>query len=175
MAGSSRLARGLLLSPLVRNARLASASLVFLALALLSGAGCAALQVQRPSASIRTVAVTTVSLGAVDGQLMVDIHNPNGFSVPLSGIDWELSVGGARAVRGHADLHQDIPANASAPVTVTLRVSPADAIAVAGAVVAGRTDYRLHSTLTFSTPLRPIQVDLDHQGTLGQAAAVVLR
>ena len=61
---------------------------------------------ERPTATVRNVSVSSAGFRGVTGQLQVDVMNPNAFNVPLSGIDWQLSIGGARAVTGQVQLQQ---------------------------------------------------------------------
>src|SRR5262245_33453838 len=89
-----------------------------------------------PNARGRDGPVSAAGLGGVTGQLQLDVTNPNGFGVPLAGIDWQLSIGGARAVTGTVQLSQTIPARGVAPVATSLTVTAHDAIEVAS-VLAG--------------------------------------
>ena len=50
------------------------------------------------------------ALAKLLGELDLEVQNPNAFGVPLSGIDWELTIGGARAITGRAELSKTIPA-----------------------------------------------------------------
>jgi hypothetical protein len=47
-----------------------------------------------------------------------------GVGVPLSGIDWQLSIGGVRAVAGRVELSQTIPAHGVAAQRVGLGLLP---------------------------------------------------
>jgi LEA14-like dessication related protein len=143
------------------------------ATAALAGGGCSMFMrsIEKPSAEVRTVSMSTVSWSGVEGGLSLDVSNPNGFGVPLSGIDWELAVGGARAVTGKVELQQEIPARGVAPVQTSLRVDVRDAAVVASALSAGRRDYALRARLHFSTSFGPLAVDLEHRGELGGAGA----
>jgi LEA14-like dessication related protein len=143
-------------------------ALLALALVSLVG-GCALLaqRVERPTAEVRGVAVTSVSMTGIDGEIALDIQNPNGFAVPLSSIDWQLSVGGHRAVTGRIELSQTIPARGTAPVRATLRVGVVDAAVVSAALARGERGYELDAKLTFSTRLGAIDVAVHGQGELG--------
>lgn len=125
--------------------------------------------IERPKAEVRGVTMSTVGWSGVEGALQLDVSNPNSFGVPLSGIDWELAVGGSRAVTGRVELKQEIPAKGVAPVQTSLRVDVRDAAAVATALSAGRRDYALRAKLHFSTPVGPVAVDIEHRGDLGGA------
>jgi len=122
---------------------------------------------ERPQAKVRDVSVSSAGFTGVTGQLALDVTNPNNFGVPLSGIDWQLSVGGARAVTGSAQLSQTIPARGVAPITTSLTIDARDAIAVAQALVSGVRDYQLAATLHFSTAVGQLDVEVQHRGTLG--------
>jgi LEA14-like dessication related protein len=144
-------------------------SLALVACALLSASGCSIFMrsIEKPKAAVRDVSLSAAGLGGVSGQLQLDVTNPNGFGVPLSGIDWELSIGGARAVTGAVQLSQTIPARGVAPVATSLTVNASDAIAVASALGGGARSYALKAKLHFSTPVGALSVDVQHTGTLG--------
>ena len=56
--------------------------------------------IEKPKAEVRDVTVSSAGFSGVSGQLRLDVMNPNSFCVPLSCIDWQLSIGGPRAGRG---------------------------------------------------------------------------
>lgn len=128
--------------------------------------------IEKPTASVRDVNVSSVSFSGATGELSLDVMNPNGFGVPLSGIDWQLSIGGARAVTGTVQLSQTIPAKAVAPVVTTLTISSGDAVTVASVLAGGARDYRVDVTLHFSTQVGPIDVAVNHTGQLGAGVAM---
>src|SRR5205814_4351862 len=85
--------------------------------------GCAALNVQKP-----TAAVTQMSVGEVNPQgftldFGVDLKNPNSFAMPLAAADYELGIGGSGLLKGQATPSGSIPANGSLAVTVPVTVS----------------------------------------------------
>lgn len=141
---------------------------ILAALAALALSGCSIFMrsIEKPQAAVRDVAVSAAGLGGISGQLALDVTNPNGFGVPLSGIDWQLAIGGARAVTGAVQLSQTIPARGVAPVVTSLTVAAADAIAVGAALAAGARGYTLKAHLRFSTPVGEVGVDVEHVGTL---------
>lgn len=122
--------------------------------------------IEKPKATVRDVSVASAGFSGVTGKLDVDVMNPNGFGVPLSGVDWQLSIGGARAATGSAQLSREIPAKGVAPIETSLTVSATDAITVASLVASGSRDYQLHAEFHFSTTVGPIDVAIDHTGTL---------
>lgn len=102
----------------------------------------------------------------MDGQVDMDIYNPNGFGLPLTRVDWTLSVGSAQAVRGTFDLSATIPAKGTAPVAGTLHIDTASAVGVAAAVASGARNYEIKATLYFQTRLGEIAANVAHSGTL---------
>jgi len=143
-------------------------TLVACALVSLFATGCAFFgkTVEKPTAQVRAVSVGAVSFSGIDGEVALDIQNPNAFGVPLSAIDWQLSVGGAHAVDGRIELAQTIPAKGTAPVVAALHIDARDALAVAGELSRGTRTYQLHARLHFSTTLGPISVDVQGTGEL---------
>jgi len=151
------------------------------ACAALSGCSIFMRSIEKPKATVRDASISAAGLGGISGQLQLDVTNPNGFGVPLAGIDWQLSIGGARAVTGTVQLSQTIPARGVAPVATSLTVDARDAIAVAAAVAGGARTYTVKARLRFSTPVGELDVDVEHAGTisgggggLGAAARGVL-
>jgi LEA14-like dessication related protein len=144
------------------------------ALASLALAGCSLFMhsIERPSAKVRGVSVSSAGFAGVSGQLALDVTNPNSFGVPLSGIDWQLSIGGARAVTGTVQLHETIPARGVAPVTTWLSIAASDAIAVGAALATGARDYQVDVKLHFSTSVGQLDVEVAHRGQLANAVAL---
>ena len=129
--------------------------------------------VEKPTATVRSASLGTASLTSLEGRLDLDVMNPNAFGVPLAGIDWELSIGGARAVSGHVELSQTIPARGVAPVTTSLTIDARDAVAVGAELARGARAYRLEARLHFTTPVGPIDVTVEHQGQLADAGGLL--
>ncbi|MGE0870872.1 MAG: LEA type 2 family protein [Kofleriaceae bacterium] len=143
-----------------------------LAVACLALTGCSMFMrsIERPSATVRDVSLSSAGFGGVSGQLQLDVTNPNSVGVPLSGIEWQLSIGSARAVAGSVELSQTIPAKGVAPVVTSLTINPRDAIAVASALSSGARTYTLTAKLQFSTAVGPLAIDIKHTGSLSSGA-----
>lgn len=131
--------------------------------------------VERPTANVRDVSVSAAGFGGASGELRLDVMNPNNFGVPLSGIDWQLSIGGAPAVSGVVQLSQTIPARGVAPISTALTINGRDAIAVGTALARGARDYQLTAKLHFSTGFGKVDVEVKHTGTLGTGGLLGLR
>ncbi|CAN5889464.1 hypothetical protein BH11MYX2_BH11MYX2_34970 [soil metagenome] len=126
---------------------------------------------EKPSAEVRDVSISSVGFGGASGQLSLDVSNPNSFGVPLSGVDWQLSINGARAVTGTVELSQEIPAKGVAPVVTTLSIDARDAIALGSVLGGGARNYRINVRLHFSTQIGKIDVDVSKTGELGRSVA----
>jgi LEA14-like dessication related protein len=129
--------------------------------------------IEKPSAEVRGVSMSSVGWTGVEGELRLDVTNPNSFGVPLAGIDWQLSIGDTRAVTGKVELSQTIPAKGVAPVATSLRVDARDAINVAAALGRGQRNYTLHATLYFSAQFGRVAVDVQHTGQLSGAGSLL--
>ena len=151
--------------------------LVLVALASLVLSACSMFMrsIEKPQATVRDVQVSSAGFSGVAGELRLDVMNPNSFGVPLAGIDWELSIGGARAVTGNVTLNQTIPAKGMAPVATSLAIDARDAVAVASALGGGARDYRIRAKLTFSTGVGSVDVHVEHAGQLGGAGGMLGR
>jgi len=143
---------------------------VVLAVAMLTGCSLFMHSIEKPTAKVRGVSVSSAGFTGVTGELALDVMNPNSFGVPLSGIDWQLSVGGTRAVTGTVQLTQTIPAKGVAPVMTSLSIATTDAILVGGALAQGARNYRIDVRLHFSTSVGQVDVDVAHTGELASGS-----
>jgi LEA14-like dessication related protein len=136
-------------------------------------AGCSLFMhsIERPTAQVRDASLTAAGLGGVSGQLKLDVTNPNTFNVPLSGIDWQIAIGDARAATGRVDLQQEIPARGVAPVVTSLSIATGDAINVARAIAGGAREYQLDATLHFSTNVGQLDVSVHYTGAIAGGLA----
>lgn len=135
-------------------------------LVLVAGCGLIGKPLEKPSVKLNRVAVGSVSFTGLDGQIDFDIMNPNAVSLPLRAMDWELSVGGARAVTGRADLAATIPAKAAAPVAAAFHADAMDAADVGARLASGSRDYRVKGVLYFSTSLGELSVGFTQDGVI---------
>jgi len=158
---------------MLRIMRLVSLSAFVLGVLVLAGCPQLFNGIEKPQVKVRSGSLSTAGLGGVTGQLDLDVTNPNGFGVPLSGVDWQLSIGQTRAATGTVQLSQTIPAKAVAPVTTTLSVDARDAVAVVQQVAGGERNYRIVATLHFSTQLGAVDVTIEHTGTIDGALGVL--
>jgi LEA14-like dessication related protein len=148
-------------------------STILLAVACSQALGCSMFlrSMERPEVQVRDVSVQAAGLAGVSGELRLDVTNPNNFGVPLSGIDWQLALGGARAATGRVTLSQTIPARGVAPISTSLTIDARDALAVASALARGARGYQVTAVVHFSTAVGSLDVDVQHSGTLAGAGS----
>lgn len=138
---------------------------------MLAGCSLFTRSIERPTATVRGVAVTQAGFTGVTGTATFDVTNPNAFGVPLERIDWDLALGDARAISGTVELSQTIPARGVAPVTTTLTIAAGDAAVAVAALAAGERRYQLTARLRFSTAVGPLDVTVVHDGVLDGSSA----
>ena len=136
---------------------------------MIMASGCSQLRPKNPTVAVQGVSVSSVSFTGISGTLSVKVTNPNHFGVPLASVDWQLTVGGARAVSGTIELSNTIPANGSTNVDISLTVRTLDAVRVARKLAAGARTYRISGVLHFNAPIGRIDVAFSGEGDLGQA------
>lgn len=141
--------------------------LVVVAALAMSGCSMFMHSVEEPKATVTNVSLSSAGWSGVTGKLDLDVMNPNSFGVPLSGIDWTLSIHGARALTGHVSLSKTIPARGHAPINTSLTLDARDAIAAATSLAGGSRDYELAATLHFSTGFSNVDVAIAEHGQLG--------
>lgn len=135
-------------------------------LGLMTGCSLFMHSMERPTATVRNVSIQSAGVAGIHGELAVDVMNPNSFSVPLSGIDWQLSVGAAPAVGGQITLNQTIPAQGVSPITTSLSLDVIAAAIVAKQLATGVHTYVLTAKLHFSTAVGKLDVDVREAGDL---------
>jgi LEA14-like dessication related protein len=145
---------------------------VVLAVAMLTGCSLFMRSIEKPTADVRGVSVSAAGFTGVTGELALDVMNPNSFGVPLSGIDWQLSIGGTRAMTGSVQLQQTIPAKGVAPVKTSLSIAASDAVVVGSMIARGTRSYQITAKLHFSTSVGQIDVDVTHTGELDSSIAL---
>ncbi len=120
-----------------------------LTLALLAAAsvmltGCATMQsmleqAPKPTASLKGVHFDKVSFTSVGLSFDVDVNNPYDVPLPLTNLDYNLSSGASKLLKGSAGLQGTIPAKASKSVTLPVSVSILDVVNFARGTRAGTT------------------------------------
>jgi len=145
-------------------------ALVVLALLLPLAAGACGLLgaagVERPSVSLDSTRLRSISLRDVDLLLGFEIDNPNALGIRLDGFDYRLSVAGTQLAEGDRREQLSIAAGGRSRADLPLSVAWDDLAAIYRSVRSGaETGYRLDAGFTFEVPvLGPVRVPLSRQG-----------
>lgn len=143
-------------------------------LALLGGllAGCdsvqQALQLQRPTASLKGLSFEEISLTSATLLFDVEIKNPYPAALPLLNMEYGLTSGTRPLLSGRADLATTIPAKDSRTVTLPVKVTYLDLIEAFKGLRPGATiPYRADLGLSVDAPvLGQLALPLKKEGEL---------
>lgn len=112
------------------------------------------LQVKEPEVSLRSVDLTGISLKGVDMLLHLDVENPNGITIPLPKIDWELFINEAPFISGAVNNNKSLAARQMVTLDLPLNVSYEGLYnTIASVVSANEASYRIDIAVTFNIPL----------------------
>jgi LEA14-like dessication related protein len=139
-----------------RRARRLAALAAAAALALVAGA-CAILGqagVQRPSVSLESTRVASLSLADVDLLLGFDIRNPNSFGVRFDRLDYQLFVAGERLAEGDQRRGFEIAAGGSSRAEIPVSLAWDDLARIYRSLRSGGSaDYRIDAGFWFEVPV----------------------
>jgi len=146
--------------------RILPKALILVIAVTLAACGALSPMAEKPDVTVRSVSLSAAGFTGMDGNVSMDVYNPNGFGMPLKRVEWTLSVGSAQAVRGSFELSETIPAKGSAPVEGRIHIGVGAAVGVAAAIAEGIRTYNIQATLTFQTRLGDLKANVSHQGEL---------
>lgn len=79
--------------------------------------------VEPPKVQVHKVEMGNISLSGGSATFVLDIQNPNRFSIPLSVIDYGLSLNGVRVAQGEREQRVSIKGGQSQKVEIPLQLS----------------------------------------------------
>lgn len=133
---------------------------VALVIIAVSWAGCAS-----PEASVQRADLRDVSLQALEIGVTLDLHNPNDFSIPVEGIDWNLSLFDDAVASGQANPQSKIPAGATRDVDVPISLRLSDLRDTASHLrSSSHIPYEVAGTVNFEVPTGTVSVDFSRDG-----------
>jgi LEA14-like dessication related protein len=135
------------------------------------GVGCAALNIQKPTALITGMNVENVNSSGFTMNFRVDLKNPNSVALPLTAADYKLGLGGVSVAEGKANPEGAIPAGGTKSITLPVALTYENLLAAEQAIVksGGNVPYGLDAGLSFdrgSTLTGDVRVPLQYNGTL---------
>jgi LEA14-like dessication related protein len=143
--------------------------IVICAFAVAAG-GCSNLQ--KPTASYKSMSISNVSASGFTMNLDVDIANPNSVTLPLTNADYSLALGGTPIIKSaKVKPASSIPAGGSATITIPVPLTFENLLSAEEAIRkgGGTVDYGFDAGLDFDTGipvLGVLRVPFGHQGTL---------
>jgi hypothetical protein len=150
--------------------------LTWIAMGLLVG-GCS--MMEKPSVKVANVSMGDTSLKATTIIFDMEVTNPYGVPLPLTGADYALSTGGQQFLNGKADIQGTIPAGETKVLPFPVEVQFADVFAAAKGVRGLREiPYTADLGLMLDTPLTgTLRMPVQKEGTLAlpNAASVLDR
>ena len=79
--------------------------------------------IQEPKLSLNSVDIAGISITGVDLVARVNVENPNGFSIPLPKIDWELFINNASFISGALKKDQSIKSRGKSTIDLPLSIT----------------------------------------------------
>jgi LEA14-like dessication related protein len=136
------------------------ALLLVLVLALAACPGILA-PLEKPRVDLEGLRAAELSLAGLNLTFQLRVTNPNGVALPLSAMDYELSLEDRPFLRGRLELHEELPARAAAPVLAHVHITPAHAATLVTALGRGVKTVHVALVLHFETRLGPLSVSLE--------------
>ncbi|HEY6104836.1 MAG TPA: LEA type 2 family protein [Anaeromyxobacteraceae bacterium] len=140
-------------------------------LAALALAACAGVQkmisgaFERPRLQLESVGVEAVDLEGATAVARYRVENPNGFSVPVARLSYQLDVEGQRVAAGALPGGLRLPARGAAPLVIPVRVRYGDVPAFLEQVARrDRIAYRVAGSVGFDTAPGAVDLPWSHSG-----------
>ena len=125
--------------------------------------------VQEPKLSFRSVDIAGISLNGVDLIAHVDVENPNGFSIPLPKINWELFINTASFIQGAIKNDKSsIKSRGKSTVDIPLSVTYEGLYrSISSLIETKEADYHIALGISFPIPVIESKVyHLDFSGVI---------
>lgn len=133
---------------------------------------CSGCSAQRPTASYKSMSIGDVSTHGFTMNVKIDVHNPNSVAIPLTNIDYSLSLAGSKLINAaKVSPGNSIPANGASTVTLPIPLTFENLLSVEEAIRSGNGDlkYGVEAALNFNTGIPVIgtqRVPFGYDGTL---------
>ena len=123
---------------------------------------------QTPSVAVANARIAGLSFETIDLAVDLKVSNPNPFSIPLAGLDYEVSLAGHSVFTGDRPQSVSVPGQGERIVSLPISLRFEELYA-AVAALGGRDEapYGVACGLTFNVHvLGPTRVPVNHTGTL---------
>ena len=126
------------------------------------------LSVKEPKVSLKSVDITGINLSGVSMLLHVDVENPNGITIPLPKIDWELFVNEASFIKGAINNDKSLTSHETVTLDFPVTIGYEGLYNTFTSIVnASDAAYDIAIAITFNIPVLGEKVyHLKHSGVL---------
>ena len=126
------------------------------------------LSVKEPNVSLNSVDITGINLSGVDMLVHIDVENPNGITIPLPKLDWELFINEASFLKGAVNNDKSLTAHQTVTLDLPLGVGYEGLLnSVTSIVDSNEAAYEIALAITFNIPVLGEKVyHLNHSGVL---------
>ena len=127
-----------------------------LVLASLSGCETLQSQVERPTVKLDGISLIEAGLVQQVYGVTLQVDNPNGFTLPIKGVNYAVKVGGQEFATGLTPNGFSIPANGSDLIQVEVRTNLLESLGHLGRMLSGgpqELDYELSGDIQIDLPL----------------------
>ncbi len=133
--------------------------------------GCSVLNVKSPTARVTGMELRDIDTQGFTMNFAVDLANPNAVALPVAAVDYKLDLAGTGLADGQINPGKAIPANGSQSVTLPVRLTYTNLIAMEQAIrkVGWNIPYKLAGGVAVDSgsPLvGQLRVPLEHSGEL---------
>ena len=134
-----------------------------LLLALVLSAALAGCSVRRPQVALANVQLGSVALGGPALHILLDIHNPNNWSIDLQELTYEVSIDDVRVGAGATTTRIVVPGGECATVELPVEVTWRGIGRGARDVLDGEIEYRVAGQLTVGTRVGTVRWPYDRR------------
>ena len=120
---------------------------------------------QRPTVSMRSVDLTSLSFTGIGANFVMNVNNPNAIGLDLARLGYQLTIEGKRLAAGQGNQPANIPAMGQGVVTLPVSINFSDFVASVEALFKkDNVSYNIALAPGFNTPLGVIDIPLSHAG-----------
>jgi LEA14-like dessication related protein len=120
--------------------------------------------IEQPKVSVQNISLQDISLTQGTALVTLNVSNPNGFPIPLQGIEYGLMLNGRQVASGDQAQSVNIGAHQEVPVTVPVKLNFAELLQLAPEAIRARS---VQYNLSGAVRLPLIKVPFQRQGGVG--------
>ncbi len=118
-----------------------------------------------PKVSVQQIAWEEFGLTSITGALILDVENPNDFTVALERLAYGLELGGLRVVSSEVKESTELAEGGKGELRIPLKLSPLQlGVGLVNVLKGGQADYRLSGDLDVTTPFGEFRAPLETSG-----------